>query len=491
MTAASTQDAKLKVVVYGNSLAAEFALAHLSKSLRSRISLTHVAPQEPAASDIFYGSVSAPTAYDFFLEVGLDEPILATRSNTAFSFGTRYEDWPGVDKPWTQCFHLPFPIIDALPFHHHLIRLGRSLEPFLISAQAAKKGVFAHPPNDPRSPLSRAEHGYQFSVGDLRALLATQTGHKVNRLSCDVVDIKTDSGQIKSIKLTSGESLSGDLFIDCSGAERALVSALEEATFLSSGEIHALLSSSHNNQLGPARRTITAKSFGWMSRTPLQTREEYLTIYHGDMESDARKALQVDLTAKAHMQTGYLDRAWIGNCVALGQAASAHEPLTSAPMIMLQRDIERLLSLFPVSSEMDVEKREFNRRYRNDVEHANLFTEALLSIDASPDTPYWNERAAKEPSEKLKRKLSQFQNRGILASYDLEPFNQEDWLILHFGMGRTVRHYDRQAERLSKTEIEQTLAGIEKAITLTLSKMPPHHVYMQSMKRYLEKKNYV
>ena len=62
--------------------------------------------------------------------------------------------------------------------------------------------------------------------------------------------------------------------------------------------------------------------------------------------------------------------------------------------------------------------------------------------------------AAREepPHEKLAQKIAQFESRGVLVAFDLEPFNTEDWTILHHGMGRRPARYDRMADRIPEAE---------------------------------------
>ena len=73
----------------------------------------------------------------------------------------------------------------------------------------------------------------------------------------------------------------------------------------------------------------------------------------------------------------------MGNCVAIGHAAEVQEPVTHAPMLLLQREIERLLTLVPCSGDMSVERREFNRQSADDFTHAEIFNRALFETKHS------------------------------------------------------------------------------------------------------------
>jgi tryptophan halogenase len=175
--------------------------------------------------------------------------------------------------------------------------------------------------------------------------------------------------------------------------------------------------------------------------------------------------------------------------VAVGQAAGVLEPLTPAPMLLLQRDIERIASLIPFSTDMSVERREYNRQCDEDYTHAELFNRAFFETPPLTDSPYW--RAAREQPvpDKLATKIAQFASRGLLVAYDLEPFNPEDWNILHHGMGRVPRRYDRVADRASESEVRQYLANRRRDIENLVKTMPSHHRYVTQLAHHLRQRN--
>jgi tryptophan halogenase len=169
------------------------------------------------------------------------------------------------------------------------------------------------------------------------------------------------------------------------------------------------------------------------------------------------------------------------------------EPLTPAPMMLLNKDIQRLLELIPVTKSTEVEQVEYNRRFHNDNNHAELFRGAFLTVDELPLGKYWLDavndfNVSIENTEKLRRKISQFENRGVIVGFDLEPFNEQEWTILHFGMGRKPLHYDRLAARYKRDEIKETLSKRQNDISHLVDKMPPHKLYLEKLLQYLKSK---
>ncbi len=469
------------IVIYGGGFAAHLTAAAFARGLGKAARVILLAPDETAASDAMYGNVSAPSAFNFFTSAGLDEPTIMQRTRSAFSFGTRFENWPSRSSTWMQTFHLPLPLLSGVPFQQFLSAEGRALEPYLISAQAALKGVFAHPPEDPRHPLSRAEYGYQFQVQELRDLLAARNASpEIEFINEDLGEIEVAGGRINALVLAGGRQIEADLFVDCSEEQRRLISALG-VPFEVRRELRAKVTLETSGQLGPAYRSLRATENGWTARTPLQGGASRLTVTHPDTAHDA---------ADFDFQTGRLKQAWVGNCVAIGHAAWGVEPLTPAPMLLLQRDIGRALDLIPVTDNCEMEAREYNRRFDDDFVHAAAFQRALFVGDEMPNSPYWNAAVAEPVGDKLQRKLTQFKSRGLFVRYDLEPFNEEDWAILLNGMGLKPERYDRQVDGVEKAAIAQQMQGMERAVAQMVSKMPPHHVYMTNMKRYLEKQKH-
>ena len=290
--------------------------------------------------------------------------------------------------------------------------------------------------------------------------------------------METSNGQIDALNLSSGARVEGTLFIDCTGASRALVSALG-ADFAADRVISASSHLEPNEQLGPPCRHVEATHTGWTARTHLQNSTETLTVTSEDNSQPTDRAVIQEL--------GRLEKAWQGNCVAIGHSASILEPLTPAPMVMLQRDIERLLELLPVSSDLTFESAEFNRRFENDYRNAKMFNDAFYHCPDLPETEFWQQALRSAGDAELERKISHYENRGTLVKYDLEPFHDEDWLILHSGMGRKIRHQDLQTERASKEAIIRQLSDMARAVAQMVDRLPPHHLHVSKLKNYLEK----
>lgn len=469
-------DSVKTLLVIGSGLAGAMTALSLSKSLGPERRLVYLRMSAAPESDCLYGSVTAPTAYDFLLKLGLDEPILFTRTSTSFSLGTKYSNW-GDATPWVQCHQQPLPLVHGVPMRHHLTRQHRPVSSILVGAQTAEQGRFAHPPEDPNVPLSRAEYGYQFSVAEWAALLEQFLREsEIEIIEAAQCEIQFDADAIRHVTPDSGPAISADLYIDCSGIKRVTRLATHRV-LQDEKKVSYVSATSPKEPLGPAFRRVAADNQGWTSTSSLQGREEVLAI------SKARE----DAPSSS---VGRSAEPWRENSVSIGHAAGLLEPLTPAPMTLLQRDIERLLELIPVAEDMTAERREYNRRFANDFDHAKMFQDTLFHANGLPASDYWQSSTEQAQDPRLIRKLQQYENRGVLVRYDLEPFNDEDWTILHAGLGRTPRQYDLQTDSIPMSESVAQLDALQRSIAAMVPKVPPHHLYVANMKRYFEKQNY-
>ena len=77
----------------------------------------------------------------------------------------------------------------------------------------------------------------------------------------------------------------------------------------------------------------------------------------------------------------------------------------------------------------------------------------------------------------------------MLVAFDLEPFNAEDWTILHHGMGRRPARYDRVADRVPEAELRPMLAAMpsgDRKSREDPAESP--HDYMINLLRFLKQK---
>ena len=472
------------IAVCGGGLAAHMTAAALGRQLPESIQISLVGADDRPDSDLMYGGVTPPTAYAFNLAAGVTEPRVLLETGTTFSWGTKFSHWGADSRSWIQCFHLPLPVLGGVPLHHYLRRLDiDELEPFLISGVAARRDAFAHPLEKGPKLLTRAEYGYHIDPQSYSRAFAAASGSRVRSVAAPITAVEQGADGIATLRLADGGTHAADMYVDCTGADARLISRLGGPV---AGErrVRAALSFRDPSGPGSSCRTVTAHAFGWQSDTPLQGRVARLTVCDPESES-AALAAHDGSSRSTSVVLGRRREPWSGNCAAVGHAACLLEPLTQAPMLLLQRDIERLLTLIPLSTDMSVERREYNRQSDGDHLNAEIFNRALFETRSPPDAAYWRAARAEPMHERLAQKIARFEERGALVMFDLEPFNSEDWVILHYGMGRRAARHDRVADRMPEGDVRQYLTRMRREIEELAKSLPAHDVYLGRLVQHL------
>lgn len=471
------------ILVCGSGLAAQMTVTALSRQLPESIKIIW-AKGALLPTEIFYGNTTSATAYAFNLSMGVEETALVLNTTTAFSFGTEYVRW--VKRSWVQSFQQPMPVLDGVLFHHYLTRLKLTgIEPFHVSAVAGKAGRFAHPPESGDHPLVKAEYGYQFDLPSYTAAFAAAAD--MSHLEVIEAEVQgTENGEfgLTAVHLSNGQTLSADLYVDCTGPEARLLSTLP-GRFEALRPLRGYFSRRPAQTLGAPLRRLTAHDFGWQSDTPVQGANLQLTVC-APADSAAAQSAHGDAEITSDITTGRQDTAWRDNCVAIGQAAGVLEPLSPAPYILLQQDVSRLMSLLPYdAADMSVERKDFNRLFRNHFDHVQLFNDAFFTLEDLPSAAYWQDAKDHASDPRLKHKTEQFSSRGLHVSYDDELFNQEDWIILHYGLRHVPGRYEYMAERANADKVKTHLIHLQNQIETSVKAMPTHDQYMSGLRRYL------
>ena len=174
------------------------------------------------------------------------------------------------------------------------------------------------------------------------------------------VALDPESGDITALELESGESIEGDLFIDCTGFRALLIGDALKVPFDDRGEWIATdralaVQTESAGPPVPYTRAI-AHGEGWRWRIPLQSRVGNGIVYASDFlsEDEASARLIAGLDGKRlfdprpiRYRTGMRATTWSHNCVAIGLASGFIEPLESTSIHLIQVAVSRLIQLFP------------------------------------------------------------------------------------------------------------------------------------------------
>ncbi|QWC57861.1 hypothetical protein F7D01_12995 [Erythrobacter sp. 3-20A1M] len=387
----------------------------------------------------------AATALPFTLRMhdrfGIPEELLVTRAGGSHRLVTRYLGWSGEG-------------------HRGSFAYGAAIDPALKTAFArewgggaasgtgvdrpagslaevlADAGRFASPaPGDP-SPLGKVEYALRWNPPAYRDLLiaaAQQIG--VRYLPDDIAGGEPNGqGGFGALALASGARLPTDLILDCTGPATRLLSVVpgyrreDWSDFL---PLRTLMVMPPREPVAALEDRFSLRAEGWLSEMAGRDGvRASLGVTHTVAEDAAQRALGGEPQIVLPVAPGCAGQAWLGNVVALGDAAATFEPLGFLNLDLAHRQLDLLLELLPGRDIRPGERREFNRR-------AALMAVAVRDTLA---THYATSRAravfgpAQLP-DGLAIALDQFARRGRLPFQEEAPFLGEERQALLAALG--------------------------------------------------------
>jgi tryptophan halogenase len=438
-----------------------------------------------------------PELAGFHHRLGLDEDLLFSLCKAVPVAGRRFSNWSGAAPPFIHGFDRAPPPAAGLGFSQLWIKgrqrgLRTDFENFSLASVAAKAGRV---PLGVGSAEMQAAFGYNLDAGAYSALLRHCTiGGGVKSKAATIADVEIEGDRITGIILNDGERVEADLFVDASGSRAALIGRMPGAEFESWREWlpcdRLLVASARGLKPLPAFSQISAFRQGWIGLFPLQDRTAMIAAYDSREMSD--QALLDDLPALANMPVGgdaivsdlsqgIRRRAWVGNCIAIGESAFALEPLDGTQLHILHYCISQLMALFPVEAGAFPEAELYDRILYRLAVNLRDFQLAHYKLNRRFDMRFWDRCRDTPVPETLQRKLDVFTARGRVPLYDDETFQEQDWESLFIGHGLMPLSYDPRVEAIPEQEhIAQVQARLNDIVGL-VEAMPPVDDFIASV----------
>ena len=422
--------------------------------------------------------------------VGLPEPALFKACRAVPMLGHRLVGW-GDAAPFLHAYDIQRPAIDdidLLQFWTAARGEGHAvpLEDYSLAAMAARHGRISADPGGPDT-LAGFVPGFHLDARRYARLVrqgAAQNG--IEAVAGPLASIEREGDAIRAITTEEGERVVADLWIDASGAEAVLIGgqpgdAVESWAMESRagwfGADRIVTASAPPLRPLPAFAQVAAIAHGWVALLPLQDRTAIVAAVAAAGRSDAAVAEQVcasvGVRAPADLQVapfapGARPRPWIGNCVAVGGAATQLEPLDAGPLHLAQIGLSHLVALWPVDADRPLEATPYNAAIGSHVANLRDFTLAHhhLAGRAGPAA-----MPAPIPGT-LQAKLSLFAARGQVPLNDDETFQAQNWSACFVGHGLIPRSADPRVGAVPPAERDGKFQRLREVIAAELRTMP-------------------
>jgi tryptophan halogenase len=448
-------------------------------------------PDDPAAlADRLPGTL--PSITGFHDRIGLHERDLLAAGAT-HRLGTRLSDWSADGTSIVLAHGERGGAIAPGAFHQHWLNARRTgkvaaFDAFSVPAVLASAEKFAHPSDDPNTPISGFGYALRLDPPRYRDLLRALARHiGIVPVPGAFAGIERDAdGRVATLLLADGRRVVADLYLDCSGPSAPLRSALDTQwgdwrTWLPVDRL--LLGAALAQPPTPTEDRIAVPA-GWRFASPLRDRTLVGLAFAADQTSDssARRILPAGETI-VPVAPGARAEPWRHNVLALGDAAVVLDPLADANLHLAHAAILRAIDLLPGHDCAPIELAEYNRQSVRQASRVRDFQAAHFVPTGRTRGPFWKRAARLPRPDSLAHTLDQFAHRGRLPFYEDESFDKDDWHGLLLGLGMIPRIADPIASASPPEIIAATLQRLANATAALPSRLPPYPAYLAQLER--------
>lgn len=480
-----------KVVIVGGGTAGWMAAAALGKLLGKNLDISLV--ESDQIGTVGVGEATIPLLSGFHQLLGIGEQDFMRATQATFKLGIQFENWGAIGDKYIHGFGIIGQDCWACSFHHFWAKSRQqgnkaTLVDYSLHKHAAKANKFKR---DLEHGLAYAYHLDATRYAQFLRRFSEQ--HGVKRIEGKIVDVGTDaaSGAIESVTLESGQTVAGDLYIDCSGfrallIEGALDTGYEDWThWLPCDRAYAVQTKSVGPPI-PYTRSI-AREAGWQWRIPLQHRVGNGLVYSGQYlsDEDAKQTLLDNVEGETiteprliRFRTGRRVKQWNKNCVSLGLSSGFLEPLESTSIHLVQSGIIRLMQLFPTTGIDPVEVEEYNTQSRLEFEYIRDFIIMHYHVTERDDSPFWDYCRTMEIPESLSRRLKLFESNGRIFRENFELFFDGSWSQVMTGQRFIPKGYHPIVDLMSADELRNFLNNIAATHVKAISSYPSHQEFI-------------
>ncbi|WP_428818479.1 tryptophan halogenase family protein [Microbulbifer sp. MCCC 1A16149] len=521
-----------KVVVVGGGTAGWLAAAslarHLSPLKNQEYSVTLVeSPDTPA---IGVGEGTWPTIRNTLKNLGIDEFEFIRSCDASFKQGTQFVNWHtanvnGEDSSYYHSFELPrgmWPTPPGPYWHHLQYQLGLPYAEAISPQPAACQKHLA--PKSLKTPQYEAilNYAYHLDAGKFATFLRNHAGEKlgVTHLLAHVQSAQlSESGFIDSIITREGDSICGDLFIDCSGFTSLLLDQTYQIPF--HGVSDTLLVNKavamqvpYADAEGPINSPTlsTAQSAGWIWDIGLQSRRGTGYVYSANHTTadEAENTLRnyaratfnqsqatpaqpdiVDHLEARHidLRLGFREKVFHKNCVGMGLSAAFLEPLEASAIFLIEASCNMLTELFPQHlGQLSALEKKYNAVFNERWHRVVDFIKLHYYLSRRKDSDFWldNTEVSSLP-DTLKAQLA-FWKHYPPSRFDmpssLEPFVRESYEFILYGM---EYHSDYQWNAGQLPHLEEARRNFQRIHQLSSEisdVLPTNRVLLQRIQNY-------
>jgi len=473
------------IIIVGGGTSGWMTAATLSQQFKDTpVTVTLI--ESSAMGTIGVGEATIPTLRRFYTKLGFTDIEVLKATNATCKLGIEFKGWSGDENSFIHPFGLYGQEVNHVPFHHYFTKLRQSgdtspFSDYSLGVKLAQNKKFTQPKITPQNQLEIFDWALHFDAGLFAKLMRDYSiSNGVKLIDCKVeqANLNKITGDIDSLQMESGLTLSADLFIDCSGfsallIEKSLKTGYEDwSQYLVCDTAVAVQSELVGD---PVPYTIShAQKAGWQWQIPLQNRMGNGIVFSHEFvnKDEAIASMLKNIAGKLlneprsiSFTPGRRKKAWNKNCIAVGLASGFLEPLESTSIALVETAIEKISSFLAEAEYSQEDADKFNYAIALEYERVRDFIILHYKLNGRTDSPMWQHCRELAIPQTLTDKIAAFKNKGDIIRYPWEMFGKDSWLAIFDGLNYNAESYDKSIDKFSldllSSELEKMRNGIK------------------------------
>jgi len=481
-----------RVVVAGGGTAGWIAAFALVKELGHLLEITLVESDEIGTVGV--GESTIPTCRTFHQYMAIDEREFMRATNSTFKLGISFENWAAKGDRYIHSFGTLGRGTWMADFHHYWLEARRQgwaadIGEYCFEHQAAAAERFAA---SEKATINYAYHLDATSYGQYLRGLAEQRGVRRGEGKIKEVRQNAESGDIEALLLDSGESVEGDLFIDCTGFRGLLIEQTLKAGFEDWGEWLPTDSALpvQTESVGPPKpytRAIAHRA-GWRWQIPLQHRVGNGLVFASAFmsEDEARALLANELEGEPlfeprliRFKAGRRRKSWVNNCIAIGLSSGFIEPLESTSIHLIMIAVTRLLQAFPFGGATPAARDRFNQQADREIIGIRDFIILHYHATERDDSDFWRHCRNMHIPDTLRERIELFREHAHAYQDSHDLFRVDSWVQVMLGQGQNPSSYNHVTRLVPEPQLREALSTLKGNIARAVEGMPSHGEFLR------------
>jgi tryptophan halogenase len=484
------------IVVVGDGQLGALAALGLKKALPTASVTVVATPVDPANM-----ADRAPSALPFTNQLhdklGIDEEGILRRAGGSHRLITRFIGWGAAPAGSDQVQHgaLTYGMTNDPSLKARFAkewgggsRSGTERGPLGEEFAGSLAEVLVHqrrfgiPPAGTPTPLAEVDYCLRWNPYAYRQLIieaATKAG--VEYLAAPILGAEPDGqGGLARIKVDGHPVLEADLFLDCSGPAAILRASLDEPEAEDWSDylpIRKLAYAKPNQPIIELEdRVSLLEPAGWASEFAGRNALQAMLALPAEVGDAQIEAMLGAVPSELIMiSPGARTKPWMGNVIALGDAAAHFEPLGFLNLDLAHRQLDLLIEMLPGRKINPRERNEYNRRSAQ-MMHA---VRDVLGMHYAAPTATQRFGALKQ-SPALKRLLDQYSRQGRIPFAEESPLVSQELIALLTALGIESAQTPLARES-SEVSAETALGEFNAKARSALETVPPYQDWLRSI----------